>query len=153
MLLVPYLTKLHARKHIPFISIRDIFIGLTAIGLLLWLGISSLGGRLVLLLLGDEYQRSGLLLIGLSPILLFKSISFAAVAVLVAVDMQQKRIVVQAASTILNLILNIMLIPSLAVWGAAQAYVMSETLLMLGYLLLVRNWMQTRSKPIERPAE
>lgn len=150
MVLVPYLSKLHVNKHIPSTIVRDVFIGLTVIGLLLWLSISLFGEQIAVLLLGDEYQSSGLLLKRLSPILLFKSTSFAAVAFLVAVDWQQKRLGVQAVTALINLILNLILIPSLGVWGAARAYLMSEMLLMLGYLWLARSWRRKGSNQVER---
>jgi O-antigen/teichoic acid export membrane protein len=110
------------------------------LGAVLWLSAFAGGGAAVALLLGENYAESGQLLAALSPILLFKSISFGAAAVLVAADWQRYRVVVQAAATAANIGLNLLVIPRWGAWGSAWVYVASEAMLACGYVWLALRW-------------
>ncbi len=122
------------------------------LGAVLWILVYAGGSGVVALLLGENYAESGRLLTALSPILLFKSISFGAAAVLVAVDWQRYRVVVQAVSTAANVGLNLLVIPRWGVWGSAWVYVISEAMLACGYVWLALQWRRSSRRVIRPPA-
>lgn len=95
---------------------------------------------LVWLVYGIEFNGSSSVLINLSPILILKSISFALAAVLAAVGWQSKRVVVQAVAAIVNVSLNLFLIGIYGLVSVAFIFLISESLLMLGYLFLTLHW-------------
>jgi O-antigen/teichoic acid export membrane protein len=62
---------------------------------------------------------------------------------LVSVGWQRRRVYAQALSALVNVGLNVALIRRFGMTGVATIYVLSEGLLMLGYLLLVLRWMSS----------
>ena len=115
-------------------------IGLTALGLVLWVGLYWGGEWVVSLLLGEAYQFSGQLIRILSPIIFIKSIEFGLAALLIAVGWQKKRLIPQFLSAVLIIGLDVMVIPHYGPIGAAVVYVICELVLLAGYLLLVLSW-------------
>ncbi len=86
-------------------AVGRMFLGFSALGILLWLGLWMGGSFLIELLLGPAYRVTGELLSVLSPILLLKSLSFAGAALLVAVGWQNNRVIAQAVSAAANILL------------------------------------------------
>ncbi|MEM2294037.1 MAG: oligosaccharide flippase family protein [Nitrososphaerota archaeon] len=115
--------------------------GFTAIGIALWLSVQCASSILPKLVLGNSFERSGYLMTILSPIILLKSCNFAAAAILVSVGWQNQRVYVQAASAMANVALNLAVIRRLGVTGVAIVYVISEAILLIGYISLVIKWM------------
>lgn len=116
-----------------------------ALGIILWLGVHYTSSILPRFVLGESFERSGPLLAILSPILLLKSCSFAAAAILVSVGWQSRRVFVQAISAITNVMLNLMVIRRSGIKGVAIVYVISEAVLLIGYISLVVGWMRRNS--------
>jgi O-antigen/teichoic acid export membrane protein len=114
-----------------------------ALGGMLWLGLRIGAEPVATVLLGRDFARSGGLLAILSPIIFLKSCSFALAAMLVSVGWQRRRVYAQALSALVNVGLNVALIRRFGITGVATIYVLSEGLLMLGYLLLVLRWMSS----------
>ncbi len=139
--IVPYLTVLN-QDRIPRLKnlLKVIFAGFGLLGILLCSFVWLSSSLLVKTLLGTEYSITGQLLKILSPILMLKSLNFACASLLVAVGLQSKRIFPQGVSALVNVILNLLLIAPYGVWGVAYAYVISESLLLSGYLILVYKW-------------
>ena len=126
-------------------------LGLSAIGLVLWAA-AGLGGKFFMpLLLGRAYSASGELLAILSPILLFKCVEVACSSLLVAGGWQPKRIGPQAVAAGSNVLMNLWAIPRLGLEGVSWAYLVSELLLMLGYLYYTLRWFQAHPNPAVRP--
>lgn len=93
------------------------------------------------LILGPAYEITGDLIIILSPLLLFKAISFFCATILVAIGAQSKRVIPQVFSLLINIGLNLLLIPRIGVIAPAFVYVISEGVLMVGYLFVgVRSY-------------
>jgi O-antigen/teichoic acid export membrane protein len=90
--------------------------------------------------LGEAYSTTGELLAILSPILFLKTVSFAAAAFLVAVDWQSHRLIPQAISAAVNIVLNLLVIQTLGIQGVAYVYVISEAVLLIGYLFATTRW-------------
>lgn len=132
--LVPILTHLQEGNKCGFVSMaKKMFRGYLAVGIVLWFGIWGIGRLLVELLLGKGYIVTGDLLTLISPILFLKSVSFASAAVLVAVGWQRYRLLVQTISAFVNVLFNLIVVSQYGIWGVAYVYVISETILTLGY--------------------
>ena len=111
-----------------------------AIGAALTVVAAASAGTIVPALLGRSYLASGGVLAILSPILVLKSLSFGAAALLVAVGWQRERAVPQAAAMLANVGLNFALAGRYGITAVAWVYVASEVLLLVGYAMLARRW-------------
>jgi O-antigen/teichoic acid export membrane protein len=121
-------------------AIIKMFGGFFGLGVVLWIGLWGGGRFLIQLLLGSAFQPTGELLSILSPILLFKSLSFACAALIVAAGRQHYRVIAQIISASVNIFLNIILIKTFGIRGVAGVYVVSEFILVLAYLWIVYRW-------------
>lgn len=110
------------------------------VGIALWLSVWYASDTLPMFIFGSSFEGAGPLLRILSPILFLKSCCFAAAALLVAIGWQSRRTYVQAIAAITNFMLNILIIPRLGVTGAAMVYVVSEVVLLVGYVGLTIKW-------------
>jgi O-antigen/teichoic acid export membrane protein len=126
-----------------------VFVGFTILGIILAFGIWIAGPFLSELLLGDSYKTTGQLLRILSPILFLKSLSFACAAFLVAVGWQIRRLIPQAISAAANILLNLLVIMTLGIIGVALVYVVSEVILLIGYLWISAMWFRTTPRQTE----
>lgn len=117
-------------------------------GIALMFGLVLFIKPVVNLLLGSAYNMTSELVIVLSPLLLFKAISFFCATILVGMGDQAKRIFPQFLSLLTNIVLNIWWIPKLGVVAPAFVYVVSEFVLMMGYLVMVyqssRQWVEEK---------
>lgn len=107
------------------------------VGVILTLGTLAFSSVFLIPFLGTSYNETKSLLMTLSPILIFKSLSFGLVAYMVACSLQEKRLIPQFLTAILNVITVIF---SIRLWGAAGvtlAYLISELFLLSGYLIIV----------------
>jgi len=116
---------------------RKLLAGITLMGIVLFAGVGLLGDDLVRLLLGAEYETTGQLITMLSPVLLLKCLEFGLASVIVALNKQKERIFPQMIAAVMNVGLNLWLIPLYGVFGAARVYVISEVVLFLGYGIIV----------------
>ena len=116
---------------------RQLLVGITLMGIVLFAGVGILGDDLVRLLLGSEYETTGQLITLLSPVLLLKCLEFGLASLIVALNKQKERIFPQMIAAAMNVGLNLWLIPLDGVFGAARVYVISEVVLFLGYGIIV----------------
>ncbi len=119
------------------------------LGAALGLGMVLIARPIVWLIYGPAYTLSGDILTILSTILVFKSVSFGSAAVLTAVGWQNRRVMVQAVAAALNIGLNLALVQVYGLWGVAYIYVLTEAVLMVGYILFYLRWQSTYK--IEEP--
>jgi len=148
--LVPVLTRLHQERSSSFKhTIIQVFVGFSILGIILTFFMWAAGPLLSDLLLGSTYGTTGQLLRILSPILFLKSISFACAAFLVAVGWQVRRLIPQAISASVNIILNLMVIMTLGILGVALVYVVSEVILLIGYLWISARWFRVKPGQME----
>lgn len=115
---------------------RRIYIWLFATGLALWVGMLVVGPPFVRLILREKFSLAGNVLAVLSVILLLKSCSYASAAMIIATNQQNWRVVVQGGVAFINIGLNLFVIPAYGILGAAWAYVVSEALLLVGYMII-----------------
>ena len=127
---------------------RNSFLGFTGLGLILMVSIWLIGKPVTLFILGPAYKTTGDLMIILSPIIFMKSIEFVCADFIIAGGLQKSRLMPQVLSALLNVILNIILIPLWGVWAVAYVYVLSELVLVIGYLWIVfRKWQELKMEP------
>ena len=88
-------------------------------------------------ILGDTYQPTVEIIRILSMVLLFKCVSFAMAAIIIATDKQTKRPVVQFVAAGVNILLNLAIVNILGVGGVAGVYVITEIILLAGYSWVV----------------
>jgi O-antigen/teichoic acid export membrane protein len=135
---IPTLSRTYheAPQRLPAAA-RKLLAGITLMGIVLFAGVGLLGDDLVRLLLGAEYETTGQLITMLSPVLLLKCLEFGLASVIVALNKQKDRIFPQMIAAVMNVGLNLWLIPLYGVFGAARVYVISEVVLFLGYGIIV----------------
>lgn len=109
---------------------------LAGLGLLLFTG-SWFGSKYLSIFLGPSYQVSDELLRSLSIIIVMHSINYGLASIIVATNQQTKRSIVQVAAVSTNIILNLVLTPQVGLKGVVVAYIISEIVLLLGYLGIV----------------
>jgi O-antigen/teichoic acid export membrane protein len=146
--MLPIVSRVHVErpKSLRSLSFRLVLIS-ALLGIVLGSSLTIASYPLVRLLYGVEYAASGNVLIVLSSILVFKCVSFALVAVLVAVGWQSKRLIVQAITAGFNIMANIAVIQTYGIMGVALVYVLTEGLLMLGYMILLLRWLNRKNLP------
>jgi len=94
----------------------------------------------VVALLGESFAGSGVILRILSVILLLKSLSFAMAGILVAGGRQSQRVIIQAIAVVLGTLLNLAVVFRFGINGVAVVFVITELILFLGYMGLVRRF-------------
>jgi O-antigen/teichoic acid export membrane protein len=95
-------------------------------------------------LLGQSFSGSRQVLQILSIILFVHSLSFGLAAIIIAANLQARRTVVQVVAVLVNILLNLLVVPRAGITGAAGVYVITELVLFSGYGLLVfKYWRQT----------
>ncbi len=137
MVLVPVLSSLYqdhpqqARR-----TAKNAVILLFGLGMLLSVGI-AVGAPLMTVLLGSAFQGSVEILRLLSLVLFFKCGTFALAAILMAVDQQGKRALVQGVAVAVNILGNLAVVNWLGIRGVAGMYVLTEIVLLIGYAWVV----------------
>jgi O-antigen/teichoic acid export membrane protein len=116
--------------------IRRMFLWFSALGVPLFALIIILSRWLIRILFGTAYAQTQGLLLVLSLLVLMKPYEYGCIAILIARDKQNQRLIPQFASAVINIISNIILIPTFGAYGAAISYLVSEAVLLTGYILL-----------------
>jgi O-antigen/teichoic acid export membrane protein len=143
--MVPVLSNLYENKDKRLKrTIRRMLNWMLVLGTAMWIIVGLFGKPVLEILLGSEFQGAGEILVILSVIVFTKAWSFATASILVSVGRQRRRVVVQAVVTLINIVLSVSLIKLIGLKGAAFAFVISETILMLGYSLETIRWKQTQ---------
>lgn len=143
LVFLPYLVELFGSRNVEQLrKYLGWMIGIQfAVGVILALGVGLAGRPLLGLLLQKDFSATGRILVILSLLLVFKSISFGFAAWLIAIGWQRYRVIPQAVVALGSIVLDLWIIPLYGVSGAAWVYVAGEFLLMLGYgILAIRGW-------------
>jgi O-antigen/teichoic acid export membrane protein len=148
LVMVPVLSQMLAEKSQRLQkAFRQMSLVLAGVGAALWLGTALLGPYLVWFVLGKDFSASAPVLTILSAILFLKACSYAMAAMIVAAGYQGYRVIVQGIAAGLNVALNLLFALRFGVDGVAWIYVISEAVLLAGYMVLVGLW-QTRSQRV-----
>lgn len=147
LLVVPTLARLSKRPDQEFrrFALTQLLVQ-ALIGVLLFVGVLALAPWLIRIVLGPNYAASAETLRLLSPILLFKSLSFGLGAWLTAGGEQASRTRIQVYIAVLNLFANLAIITQFGVTGIAVVYVISEVLLALGYGMAIKKVRNRRTR-------
>jgi len=139
--MVPTLGRSHVRDRV---SIRKasvtLILGIAGLGLVLGSTLRLVSRPLILALYGAPFEASAEVLAVLGSVLILRCPNVALAAVLVAIGWQAPRMGVQAVSASLNVGLNMLIVHRLGVMGVARVYVVTEAVLLLGYLGLFLLW-------------
>ncbi len=148
---IPSLSRWFKNNTDKFVDLaKKAILLLSAIGIIMSLSIALLGKPATALLLGEDYAVSGDLMVRLSPILLLKCLEFGFAAIIVAANKQKSRLIPQAMAAIVNVGLNLVLIPRLAEFGAAAVYLTTEVILFVSYgTIAIKTLNNTRKASVE----
>lgn len=117
-----------------------LIIGTTLVGTFFGFVIALIANPLIHLIYGEAYRAAGDVLAILAWVPALKFVGFACAATIVAVGWQNKRVIIQAMTALLNVGLTLAVVKSQGIIGVAYVYVFSEAFLTMGYLLLVWLW-------------
>ena len=111
------------------------------IGIPVSIGIFMLSKDILNFLYGAKYAAAAIALQIISLYLFLKFINFLMGTVLSSIDQQNKRMLGQGVTAVLNVMLNLLLIPSIGFAGAALATLITEIFLFVIYYMFVsRSW-------------
>jgi O-antigen/teichoic acid export membrane protein len=132
--MVPVITRAYTRgeRQIRMLSV-GLILGLTVLGLAMSIVVFGLASPIIAFLYGPAFSASANVLAILSAVLFFKSINYALAAVLTAINLQRERVIAQAFVAFTNVALNLLVVQRYGILGVAIVYVLTETLLCLGY--------------------
>ncbi len=149
---IPSLSRWLEKNADEFIKLATKLIVLVLImGIVMSLATAILGRPATQFLLGERYSKSGELMVRLSPILFLKCLEFGFAAIIVAANKQKSRLIPQGIAAILNVGLNLVLIPRLGEFGAAAVYVVTEIVLFVSYGIIAFKTLRTiRKENVER---
>ncbi len=152
LVMVPVLSQMLAEKSRRLEkTFRQMSLALAGVGAALWFGTALFGPYLVWIVLGKDFSESAPVLTILSAILFLKSVSHAMAAMIVATGYQGYRVIVQGIAAGLNVAFNLLFAVRFGVTGVAWIYVISEVVLLAGYMFLVGLW-QARSQGVSLAA-
>ncbi len=117
-------------------AVRRMFLWFSALGVPLFAMIVFLSKWLIRFLFGAAFAQTQNLLLVLSLLVLMKPFEYGCITILIARDKQNQRLIPQSASAVVNILSNIILIPALGAFGAAISYLVSEVILLTGYILM-----------------
>ena len=129
-------TYSHERDHLG-VLFNKCFKLIAGIGVPMSVGSLILRSELIRTLYGDAYQVSSDILAILSGIIVFSLLSGLFGYLLTSMDRQKSLAWALLATTILNIVLNLMLIPSYSYYGAAWSTVASQLVLFVITLMMI----------------
>ena len=149
---IPSLSRWLKENPDKFVELARKLISLVLImGIAMSLATVLLGKPATGILLGERYSKSGELMVRLSPILLLKCLEFGFAAIIVAANKQKSRLIPQAIAAVLNVGLNLVLIPRLGEFGAASVYLVTEIVLFVSYGIIAYKTLKAiRKENVER---
>lgn len=135
--MVPVLSRLYPSnlRQMRLTTLRMLFL-LSAIGLGLAV-LTNLVTPLVISALGKSFGETLVILRILSILFVIKCPTTGIVAVIVVTGKQAKRVGVQIVAVLFNLILNLVVVYQYGIRGVAVVYVLTELLLLAGYVWVV----------------
>jgi O-antigen/teichoic acid export membrane protein len=139
-----FMSALFPLMSFSFVSSKDVlkrifersFKYLFILGLPMAIGITLLADKIIYLIYGSNFQNSIIALQILSwdvlLVFLYGCISF----LLVSIDRQHQMALLAGCTAIINIVLNLILIPSYSYIGSAFATIIAESFLLLAYIYL-----------------
>ena len=129
--------KISIQEQIPNKEVVISVIGFGLVGLILFGSIAISAEWIIPIVLGKVFDQTKQFLLQLSPIIVFKSLQFGLIAIIVSSGLQKLRLIPQFISAMINVGMNVILIPKFGAEGAVLVYNISEFFLLVGYGLIV----------------
>jgi len=141
LVMLPILSRAHAEHSPRLLQLAKRMVGWNVVaGLLLGSLLALIAEPLMRLIYGVQYAESGAVLTIFSGVLALRFVSFALAVFITAVGWQGRRTSVQAVVALANVGLNLWVVTRWGLPGVATVYLVTELLLMSGYLFLVVRW-------------
>lgn len=141
LVMLPILSRAHADHSPRLLSLTKRMVGWNVVvGLLLGALLAFVADPLMRLIYGVQYAESGEVLTIFSGVLALRFVSFALAVFITAVGWQGRRTSIQGVVALANVGLNIWVVTRWGLPGVATVYLVTELLLMGGYLFLVVRW-------------
>lgn len=148
--MLPLLSRAHAEHHANLNKrIVQLVLGSALLGMGMGAALALSAHALAYFIFGEKFQATGDILFVLSSVVVLRSISFALAAVITAVGWQGQRTLIQAVVAVANVGLNIWVVQQWGVAGVARVFVITELILLIGYLLLVVRWHNGPTKRVQ----
>jgi O-antigen/teichoic acid export membrane protein len=150
--MLPVLSRVHAAEQAPALQrITRQFLAVSAtMGVILGGSVALMADPIVRIIYGEAFGQSAAVLAILGGVLFLRCIVFSLAAIIVAVGWQKWRVMAQVAAATLSIGLNLLIVNQWGILGVAKVYVVTEAVLVVGYLSLVVWWQrsQARSMPL-----
>lgn len=144
LVMLPILSRAHADHSPTLLRLTKRMVGWNiVVGLLLGTLLALVAEPLMRLIYGAQYAESGAVLTIFSGVLALRFVSFALAVFITAVGWQAKRTSIQAIVAVVNVGLNLWAVTRWGLTGVAIIYLVTEMILMAGYLWLVIRWWRT----------
>ncbi|HRW04969.1 MAG TPA: flippase [Caldilineaceae bacterium] len=141
LVMLPILSRAHAEHSPTLLRLTKRMVGWNVtVGLTLGALLASVADPLMRLIYGTQYAESGAVLTIFSGVLALRFVSFALAVFITAVGWQGKRTSIQALVAAANVGLNLWVVTRWGLSGVATVYLITELILMVGYLWLVVRW-------------
>jgi len=134
LLALPTLAQKFAIDQDVFFKVSKIQLGLQFLTGTLMTAVLFLLAPFLIALLGTAYVSSVIILRIMSPLMLLKSLNFGLAAILTSSNLQLWRTTAQIVSALFNVVANLVVIGSIGIPGVALVYLLSETILLCGYM-------------------
>jgi O-antigen/teichoic acid export membrane protein len=130
---LPLLSRRHQDRRQWYLLLSGMFVisffyGFTVLICFIWFG-----GNILQLLYGNKYEMAIPLLVPLSIVPLFKSLSFVALMAMLALGAQRLRVILQSVVVLISLLGGWIIISHLGLEGATLLYIIVEGVLCLLY--------------------
>jgi O-antigen/teichoic acid export membrane protein len=130
---LPLLSRRHQDRRQWYLLLSGMFVisffyGFTVLICFIWFG-----GNILQLLYGNKYEMAIPLLVPLSIVPLFKSLSFVALMAMLALGAQRLRVILQSVVVLISLLGGWIIISHLGLEGATLSYIIVEGVLCLLY--------------------
>jgi len=143
LVMLPILSRAHAEQSPTLLRLTKRMVGWNSVvGLILGMLLALVAEPLMRLIYGVQYAESGAVLTIFSGVLALRFVSFALAVFITAVGWQTKRTAIQAIVAAANVGLNLWVVTHWGLTGVAIIYLLTETILMAGYLWLTMRWWQ-----------
>jgi O-antigen/teichoic acid export membrane protein len=110
------------------------------LGIIVMIGVAIVAPVGIPWVFGEAYEASGRVLLLLSLGIPFRYLATSVGAALVTQDHMRRKVWLMGLCAIINLLLNLALIPRYSMYGAASATIVSELVLLAGYLWATRRF-------------
>lgn len=136
--LFPRMTKYFytSKEHLDLIY-KKAFKVLLITGLPITAILLILSQKIIFFIFGESFSKSAGILQILSVVIIFRFLAYVPGTLLTAIEKQKIRMRITGLSCLINILLNLLLIPHFSFWGAAIANLLTHVFLFSSYMTIV----------------